>query len=894
MSDEWLRQAHCSFNRCIRVIYILVTITFVFPFVVFHFFINTNTHADTAVNGTTTNLRSSQIPPATTDHVRLIGSAADNAFYIRFQHMKKQLSSFHGTSGGSRAKQILNLCTATATSFDHPPAILPRLLSTSSSKLRLVQLNTFIGFQAEIRQTFFNSWIKSQNVDLLTLQELVDWSPELLIQRATNDWNLGQTAFLQVESGYHIGIAVRPGIQLRVLGKHGVKDGFHHGALHVEVEVKVDGEGEVEGEGDIKKESTTTSERKLRLVITHLSPADGHKRAREAQMLVRIANGEFLPDVPEMSGPEHVWVKGWNSKKDHDDDDDSADETNTRLHLPQGGKTTVGSLLSLGGRHRNVQIENICLSYNKEYWGRGDDTTVLAATIGDYIYGSIVRGKKNQNDDEEPLNINKEDYPTITLYFGNADCQRAAAHLTTAHPSIVPRKGTTLSPNVIVVGDVNSLSPSDAEFYTKSKLVSHIQSLLLNKNTMIHNIGVSLYSKFLMTTKNPNDAGTKYLKIDYRPVSILLEKGSFMDVLSMPSSPAAKNIQDIFHTVPTAIQEDYMHLQKMRLDAVLLRSERSSSNGLHVTRRGSIVSPCTELLSDHLPVLVELTWNEKKKSSEQVKRVLEGPIVSVCTEDRICQWRQLLNIHEKEYAVQRKHKAEIKHAVEWQKENELYGAPIIGQRGESCNQVCETVNKVCDVVGVSKLNTCDRVADSFPCWNGCSVQKGAVDAPAFDGEMNDDTFSGSTCVVLDVLRLSHSVSCEGRHPKTKRLCSCGEAVKVTQWSSPLESCSLTCSRIGLSCDPNGFEKINNCDFLQRMDTTKKCSGASSCRRIETGASFVPVRETAVGMCFVDASMATRMQASGKDEAVVGKALCEEEYGSTRERLCPCVGLKREV
>ncbi len=55
---------------------------------------------------------------------------------------------------------------------------------------------------------------------------------------------------------------------------------------------------------------------------------------------------------------------------------------------------------------------------------------------------------------------------------------------------------------------------------------------------------MSLYSKFLMTTKNPNDAGTKYLKIDYRPVSILLEKGSFMDVLSMPSSPAAKNIQE--------------------------------------------------------------------------------------------------------------------------------------------------------------------------------------------------------------------------------------------------------------------------------------------------------------------------------------------------------------
>ena len=46
-----------------------------------------------------------------------------------------------------------------------------------------------------------------------------------------------------------------------------------------------------------------------------------------------------------------------------------------------------------------------------------------------------------------------------------------------------------------------------------------------------------------------------------------------------------------------------------------------------------------------------------------------------------------------------------------------------------------------------------------------SVQENAVDAPAFDGTMKDDTFAGSTCVVGKPMK---KITCSGRHPKTKR------------------------------------------------------------------------------------------------------------------------------
>ena len=133
---------------------------------------------------------------------------------------------------------------------------------------------------------------------------------------------------------------------------------------------------------------------------------------------------------------------------------------------------------------------------------------------------------------------------------------------------------------------VNSLSPSDATFYQQSKLVSHIKSLMLRKEIQIHNLGVRLHNKFLVTkvltttTQNKKNKIIKETKktteIDYRPVKILLNS-NFIDVLARKKKNDKNNlVEQIWHTVPTAVQEDYMHVQKMRLDAVLLKSTDNS------------------------------------------------------------------------------------------------------------------------------------------------------------------------------------------------------------------------------------------------------------------------------------------------------------------------------
>jgi len=81
----------------------------------------------------------------------------------------------------------------------------------------------------------FSDWIQAQNVDILTLQELVDWDEDYLRLIAGRDWNMGGVAFQAVESGYNLGVVVRRGLYVRVVGRR--TKGFHHGALHVVVRI---------------------------------------------------------------------------------------------------------------------------------------------------------------------------------------------------------------------------------------------------------------------------------------------------------------------------------------------------------------------------------------------------------------------------------------------------------------------------------------------------------------------------------------------------------------------------------------------------------------------------------------------------------------------------------
>ena len=261
---------------------------------------------------------------------------------------------------------------------------------------------------------------------------------------------------------------MKTGYSIEVLGQH--LTNFHHGALHVVV----------------TNEKETTM---VRIIVTHLSPMDGHKRADEARELIKIANGDYLTDVDTFSGPYHVWIHGWKKKihkkiqkqihthvqssqmkdkikhqKEEEKEDDA--DTEARLHFPQGGRTTIGSLLSIGGKHRNVGMEDICISYMQHYWGRGDDDAWLSSTIGDWIYGTLIQIEKEKEKTKQkmkekkqkkytPLDSTLDDYPVIHMYFTNQECIYSQAHLQHATPSIVPRKGYLTHSNVpvVIVGD---------------------------------------------------------------------------------------------------------------------------------------------------------------------------------------------------------------------------------------------------------------------------------------------------------------------------------------------------------------------------------------------------------------------------------------------------------
>ena len=448
-----------------------------------------------------------------------------------------------------------------------------------------------------VRLQWFSNWIQSQSVDVLCLQELVDWTPSLLTERM-QEWGFAPTAssaFLTVDSGYHMAIVVNHRFSIRVLDRYQGGSGgvFHHGALHVEIQ-------ERHSNSDAAHPPPPRRHKMVfRLIVTHLSPHDGQKRIQEAEMLLHLANGD-------------------------------------------------------------------------------------------------------------------------------------------------PNKSAT--PNVFVVGDLNALSPNDHVFYEQTKLVEHIRRLTTSANADVKQLGAHLSQKFLLRTVFMKN-NIKYARIglDYGALSVLLstthakEHGVFQDLLSNkpttamngPNNSSKRNSKKhggIWHTVPTAIQEDYMHLQQMRLDAVLYRRTPSASNGdqaggkgFHFFRQGSIVSPCSELLSDHLPVVVEMAWQSSpaEVSAGRDAAVALLPLTTACTEARICQWRDALNTHEENYYRKKKIMLEIQHFEQWRAENLRYGPPVVGQRGESCDQVCQSNNQICDVFGLQALNNCDRLSEAFPCWRGC-------------------------------------------------------------------------------------------------------------------------------------------------------------------------------
>ncbi len=125
---------------------------------------------------------------------------------------------------------------------------------------------------------------------------------------------------------------------------------------------------------------------------------------------------------------------------------------------------------------------------------------------------------------------------------------------------------------VVVMGDLNTLSPLDAPAHAEADLVAVLRE------------DASLRRKFLSADG----------LIDYRPMRRLLAAG-----LHDPGAAVAGD-----YTVPTPINDDTTHVARMRLDYVLVNAALLARAPMVRTLRGGEV----DRLSDHYPV--ECAWDE--------------------------------------------------------------------------------------------------------------------------------------------------------------------------------------------------------------------------------------------------------------------------------------------
>ena len=126
---------------------------------------------------------------------------------------------------------------------------------------------------------------------------------------------------------------------------------------------------------------------------------------------------------------------------------------------------------------------------------------------------------------------------------------------------------------VVVMGDLNTLSPLDAPAHAAAGLAAVLQE------------DATLRRKFL----------TADGLIDYRPMRRLLAVG-----LHDPGAAVAGD-----YTVPTPVNDDTTHAARMRLDYVLVNAALLAHAPTVRTLRGREV----DALSDHYPV--ECTWDEE-------------------------------------------------------------------------------------------------------------------------------------------------------------------------------------------------------------------------------------------------------------------------------------------
>jgi endonuclease/exonuclease/phosphatase family metal-dependent hydrolase len=150
---------------------------------------------------------------------------------------------------------------------------------------------------------------------------------------------------------------------------------------------------------------------------------------------------------------------------------------------------------------------------------------------------------------------------------------------------------------LVLLGDLNTLSPLDAPRHREGELLGQIR----------HGPhAASLERKFVATD------GGGGARLDYRPMQLLLD---------VPLTDLGARSGSAAHTVPTRLAADHMHFARMRLDFCLVGQHvaRACDEGARRGRQGGaveaaqgacaatvLITPETEQLSDHFPLEVAI------------------------------------------------------------------------------------------------------------------------------------------------------------------------------------------------------------------------------------------------------------------------------------------------
>eukprot|EP00943_MAST-04B_sp_MAST-4B-sp1_P008461 g8461.t1 len=706
--------------------------------------------------------------------------------------------------------------------------------------LRVMQYNVYDGIKNERRKKWMGEYIKNNEIDVLTLNELNDWNKEHM-NLISNLWGFQYSEIL-ITGEYNLGIMSKYAIT--ILSSH-VGGSFHHGFLHVRI---------------------NHPKTPFRVIVTHLSPWESRKRLIEVQALLMVIEGARMPI-------HTIYIKIYDGPR-------------VPVTLPNRGKTLIASILDV-------------LS---ETW---DEERIQGDENSDDAEWALYNG--NQRLDKDKTLLVYDICDGDELYY-----QRANVRVT--HGS-VPRdrkcSADSINPYngdepLLVMGDLNSLSKLDASSYSRSKLLNHILSIPV-KDTRTR-----LINKFLKRSANFRD---KY-NIDYGPIEMFLNFG-YVDFLGKANVESRM----FHHTVPTMLKVDYMHAQRMRLDYIIGNREFVKQYGQCVNAH-TMQSACSEILSDHLPILLTFKTDFKANSNglnNKKDMIINKAIckkhqaqedkMRSCSWETLCRWKddwdhlkELLKVERQNLCNAYKDKWETEEQVQStlpNNINEWWYKPIKNEAvGKSCDETCEHIfyeknsdstmrNNVeepelynkpgklytesfCIGSKLKSIDTCERLKVAFDCVYGCAEVEGP-DQPSFVDVETDKYFNHCLYNPKD----KHG-TCSGHHHSTARLCPCSFAKFTVQKGRQGQSCNEVCNNVNSVCLEPLLRKLDDCSVLQKHFGCKKCEKMSG---KDLPAFVSSIQSEHKGTCFVNVA---NNKKKGKD----GTMDCSGKHDDTT-RLCAC-------